>query len=114
VAGAWACFGDHLKFTWSHRGVSSDDGITHSLDSNYYMETVEFIGHRALLPQPSYYNTYYLLYRIEGHPNGQHIRGYQEIEIDPGSGLIYSETTTYCWPIGHFNCDLGLPPISPT
>jgi hypothetical protein len=108
VAGAWDCFDDYLKSIYSHPSfpapiVVSDEDIAGWVNPTKYMEIVKFVGHRALYDTPPY-NASYLLYRIEGHPNGQHIVGYQEIEIDPDSELVHSETTTYCKPQGDLIC----------
>jgi hypothetical protein len=103
VAGAWACFDDYLKSIWSGLGVNSDDDIAHWLNSAKYMETVKFVGNRALYDTPPF-NTGHFLYRMEGHPSGNHIVGYTDIEVAPDSGLVHSETTEYCEPQGSLTC----------
>ena len=112
VPGAWECFDDFLKSSFSHpdfpaRAVSSDKDISSWLNPTKYMETVKFVGHRSIqgeVADPSIW----LLYRVEGHPNGQGIVGYQEIEIDTDSGLVHTESVIYCQPQGDINC-AGLP-----
>jgi hypothetical protein len=107
VTGAWTCFDDYLKGIWKDFGVSSDDSLAHWINSAKYMEAVKFVGNRGLYDTPPF-NTAHMLYRMEGHPNGNHIIGYADIEIDPDSGLVHSETTEYCQPQGDLICK-GLP-----
>lgn len=103
VDGAWNCFDTSLKKIYAELGIKpSDAGLGQWLNPAKYMETIKFVGHRALYdssPDPSR-----LLYRVEGHPNGRHIIGYTEIEIATSTGLVMSASTTYCQPEGDIIC----------
>ncbi len=106
VAGAWDCLDTTMKAAYADLGITGDDGIAKNLNSAKYMETVKFVGHRSLYG--SGYEKRFLLYRVEGHPNGEHIVGYTEIEVEPVLERVRSEQTTYCKPQGEISC-AGLP-----
>ncbi len=107
VSGAWACFDPYLKGIWQGLGVHSDTDLANWLNPAKFMETVKFLAHRALYDSPPF-NTAHLLYRMEGNPNGRHITGYTDIEIDSDSALAHSEDAAYGSPDGDLICS-GLP-----
>lgn len=43
------------------------------------METVKFVAHHGIYDDQS--DKRFLLYQVEGHPNGEHIVGYTEIRL---------------------------------
>jgi hypothetical protein len=105
VSGAWDCLGTTMKAAYADIGVTGDGGIAHNLNAAKYMSTVKFVGHRSLYDDIT--DNRFLLYRVEGDPDG-HVVGYTEIQIDPASGVVQSEQTTYCKPPGDLLCN-GLP-----
>lgn len=107
VTGAWDCLDATMRVAYTDLDITSDAQIPENTDPDRYMETVKFVGHRDLQGS-TLSDARWLLYRAEGHPNGTHVVGYEEIEIDPSSGKVHSVKTTYCKPLGDLACD-GLP-----